>query len=196
LATGRHPRSVPPAPLILRNSPPRQRQAGGCQRVLCCAQHLAWKHPDQIDRQIPANSFDVLRRCAREQNSDPLRHFAQIAVLVGQYDNDLGVEFRTDLIGHFRTPRFPAEVYCLGCHIWLPNRNTSSLSARVPKLLGRSYSPASSPCASRLNNRATVTGRQRWVPAGVGIPRRVSSAAIVVNDVVPAALRSSRIGKR
>jgi hypothetical protein len=31
---------------------------------------------------------------------DPLRHFTEILVLIEQYDNDLGVEFRTDLIGH------------------------------------------------------------------------------------------------
>jgi hypothetical protein len=51
------------------------------------------------------SSFDVIRRCAGEQNSDPLCDFAQIVVLVGQHDNELGVEFRTDLIGHALFPK-------------------------------------------------------------------------------------------
>jgi hypothetical protein len=36
----------------------------------------------------------------REQNSDPLLHFTEISVLIEQYDNKLGVEFRTEVIGH------------------------------------------------------------------------------------------------
>ncbi len=62
------------------------------------------KHPHQIDRQIFANSFDVFCRCVRKEEPDPIRHLEVILVLIRQYDNDLGVKFRTDLIGHFRSP--------------------------------------------------------------------------------------------
>ena len=36
------------------------------QKDLCCALHPTWKHPHHIDREIPADSFDVLRRRVRE----------------------------------------------------------------------------------------------------------------------------------
>jgi hypothetical protein len=50
--------------------------------VLRRALHPTRKQPHQIHGQILANSFDVRRRCVREQNSDPLRHFAEILVLI------------------------------------------------------------------------------------------------------------------
>jgi hypothetical protein len=65
-----------------------------------CPQHPAWKHPHQIDRQVPANRFDVLRRRTREQDSNPVRHLAVILAIIEQYDDDLGVKFGADLIGH------------------------------------------------------------------------------------------------
>jgi hypothetical protein len=75
-----------------------------CDFELRRTQRPARKDPHQIDRQILANSFDVFHRCIRKEEPDPVRHLAVILVLIGQYDNDLGVKFRTDLIGHFRSP--------------------------------------------------------------------------------------------
>jgi hypothetical protein len=49
-------------------------------RILRRAQHPARKRPHQIDRQILANSLDVLRRCIREQNSRAFCHLAKIFV--------------------------------------------------------------------------------------------------------------------
>jgi hypothetical protein len=63
--------------------------------MLGCTQHPTRKYPRQIDGQVLADSFDVLRRRVREQNSDPLLHFAEISVIIEQYDNKLGVEVET-----------------------------------------------------------------------------------------------------
>jgi hypothetical protein len=70
----------------------RSSKSGQRRRCLRGAQHSTRKHPHQIDRQILANSFDVLRRCIREQNSDLIHHLAEILVLIEQHDNDLGVK--------------------------------------------------------------------------------------------------------
>jgi hypothetical protein len=53
-------------------------------------------------RQKPSDRFDVLRRCVREQNSGPLGHPPKIFVIIEEYENDLRMEFRTDMIDHDR----------------------------------------------------------------------------------------------
>jgi cold shock protein len=93
--------------------------------VLRRTQHPTWKHPHKIDGQILANRFDVLRRCIREKDSDPIRHFAEVLVLVEQYDNDLGVELRTDLVTHAPTP----------------HEFAGTLSARAEDLVAKSQHP-------------------------------------------------------
>ena len=53
-------------------------------------------------RQKPSDRFDVLRRCIRKQNPDPLGHPPKIFVIIEENDNDLRVKFRTEMIGHDR----------------------------------------------------------------------------------------------
>jgi hypothetical protein len=51
-------------------------------------------------------------------------HFTEISVLIEQYDNKLGMEFRTEVNGHFDALRCPRRDTMLGCDIWLSNCNT------------------------------------------------------------------------
>ena len=53
-------------------------------------------------RQKPSDRFDVLRRCIRKQNPGPLGHRSKILVIIEEYNNDLRVKFRTEMIGHDR----------------------------------------------------------------------------------------------
>jgi hypothetical protein len=64
-------------------------------------------------RQKPGDRFDVLRRCSGKQNPGPLSHPPKIFVIIEEYNNDLRMKFRTEMIDHDR-PRV-----CLGTFISL-----------------------------------------------------------------------------
>jgi hypothetical protein len=53
-------------------------------------------------RQKPSDRFDVLCRCTRKQNPGSLGHPPKIFVIIEEYDNDLRMKFRTEMIGHDR----------------------------------------------------------------------------------------------
>jgi hypothetical protein len=69
------------------------------------SQYLTREHRDEMLRQKPGDRFDVLRRCVRKQNPDPLGHRPKIFVIIEEYNNDLRLKFRIEMIDH-DCPRF------------------------------------------------------------------------------------------
>jgi hypothetical protein len=61
-------------------------------------------------RQKPGDRFDVLRRGIRKQNPGPLGHPPKIFVIIEEYNNDLRMKFRTEMIGHDR-PRVCSRTF-------------------------------------------------------------------------------------
>ena len=62
-------------------------------------------------RQKPGDRFDVLRRCIGKQNPGPLGHRSKILVIIEEYNNDLRMKFRTEMIDHDRPRVSLEEVY-------------------------------------------------------------------------------------
>jgi hypothetical protein len=103
--------------------------------------------------------------------SNKFCHLAKIFIVVEEYDDELGVERWTDLIGHLLSPiLLSAGHFPLSSRDWLPNCNTLGL--------GPETSPA-------IPLGSLVTGADLIMRTKVGPPAAGSFEVIVVGLVEP-----------